>query len=221
MSSYEKFYNAILVGFKKQIISVLFVNVLGPFLFFIILVLNKPINDFENALYSRAVSYFLITLFLAFNCKKYLLNEQNSEIIHYKKSWVKASFFAFGISLTNLAISFLDNYFLITFLNKSSVSFYNISYKISSFISFGLIIFSLIIAPFIQGSINNDSDKDIFQKNINKFIKINFIFSLILFLIIMVFGKEILALFGAEFKNALPVLKVLSFAHFSRSFFGQ
>ena len=37
----------------------------------------------------------------------------------------------------------------------------------------------------------------------------------------MVFGKEILALFGAEFKNALPVLKVLSFAHFSEAFLGH
>ena len=220
LSSYEKFYGAILIGFKEQIKSVLVVNVMGPIFFLLILTFNGPINDFENVLYLRAVSYFLIISFLIFNCKKYLFISEKFKIIHYRRSWLKASFFVFAISLTNFAIALVDNYFLITFLNTTSVSFYNICYKISAFISFGLIIFSLMLAPLIQGYVSDEHDKVLFQSNVNEFIKINFIFSLILFLIIMLMGEEILALFGSEFKDALPVLKVLSLAHFSRSLFG-
>ena len=63
-------------------------------------------------------------------------------------------------------------------LAESSVGYYNISYKISSLISFGLVIFSLTLSPLVQEFLIKTDEQSNFQSRLNYFIKINsFIFS--------------------------------------------
>ena len=73
-------------------------------------------------------------------------------------------------------------------------------------------------APVIARSFNN---KTSLSKHVKRSSFVGFFSSVIILSLLLIFGRDILALFGPEFIYSYPIVIVISVGYFISSFFGQ
>jgi len=137
----------------------------------------------------------------------------NSIIPISKMSLVLQARFAFYHRLGMSLSSYADVWLLGAFSTISFVADYGVSFKIATFVSFLLASLNGIIPPYFGDFIRNN-EKVQLERFCRSFSTVVAIPSIILALILFVYGGELVSLmFGMSFESAGEVLKVLVIMH--------
>jgi len=127
--------------------------------------------------------------------------ETRKEVISYAAPLVFTS-------TLNFLQRWADTFLLAILSTSLSVGIYNVSLRLSEFVSMPLIAFNMIFAPMIA-EIYAQNDIGRLKFNYQVVTKLIFTFSLLIYSIILLFPAELLSIFGNEFKNASTALVVL------------
>lgn len=125
----------------------------------------------------------------------------------------KSEFYAFGkqayrISLAQL-VSIYSIQFIISILSSmESMSGYLISGRVSSVLAFFILAVSNVLMPSIARSFHN-GNYEMLKENYNRSVVFSACMGLPVFLVMFIFAKEILSLFGDDFEKFDIVLKIL------------
>lgn len=116
------------------------------------------------------------------------------------------------ISASGMLMSWVDFYIISFFQSDEEIGIYSVATKIALFLLFPAsaisIFFSNKIVEFLK-----TKEENLLSSYLKRITIILFASSLLFFLIINLFNKEILGIFGEEFIEATVVLFILSFAH--------
>lgn len=93
---------------------------------------------------------------------------------------------------------------------SAAVGIYNVSLRLGALVATPLVAFNMIFSPLI-GNIYAENDIRRLEYNYQIVTKLIFTFSLYLFLIVVLFPKELLVVFGREFEAVSAVLIVICF----------
>lgn len=109
--------------------------------------------------------------------------------------------------------------FLLSFVtDPTEVAQYDISLKIAMII---MIVAEALKSTYAPVFAKNPPDSEQFKLDVKKSARLGFGFSILLFFIILIFGKFLLGLFDPAFKDSYGVLLVISIGYTIASFFGQ
>ncbi len=123
---------------------------------------------------------------------------------------VKVAWPIFLSSSIFMVISWTDTLMVGYFLDKADVGVYRIAFRISTVITFTQFAINGIAAPMIADHYHK-GDMPGLRKLISKIGLFNFLFSVPIFLIIVIAPNFLLGLFGAEYISGKNVLLMLSF----------
>ena len=104
--------------------------------------------------------------------------------------------------------------------DSEEVGIYDVAVKVATLLNFCLQAVNSILAPKIANKFA-EGDKVAYQKMISFSTKLNFISSLIIGVIIVVFNQQVLGFFGEEFKSARNLLFVLCIGQIINSYSGS
>ncbi len=117
------------------------------------------------------------------------------------------------VASLNLLLSYMDIFMIGAFLNSEEVGLYSVASKIVMMSSMVLVAFNGVISPKL--SIYSSKKKDGELKNlVQKSTMILFIISVLIFVLLVFFNKEILALFGRDFIKSSNVFIILAIGQF-------
>ena len=204
-------------GLKKIFEYVLSQNVL-PFLsgvlFFFLFVNLFHMEDVAIIILSYIFGLILATIVSSFCFFNYFKGIKTTCAENTKKKFIKevlnVSFSIFISTLVSVIISLVDTILLGIWRSEEDVGIYNVAFRLSLLISFPLSAINSIAAPkFAEFWSNRDFRglKIVSQQST----KLVFLFSLPIFIVLLVFSKKILYIFGNEFVKGLWALVILSF----------
>jgi len=130
---------------------------------------------------------------------------------------------AFPMMLSGVVIVFLgwtDTIVLGIYETDNTIGIYNVALKIAMLTSFSLQAINSILAPKIAKYHKNSNEKEL-KRIINFATNVNFIITLIVVLLIFLFHKFLLGLFGQEFLAGVVVLLTLSAGQLINSLSGS
>lgn len=119
-----------------------------------------------------------------------------------------------------LIITQTDTIMVGMFLGTEQAGFYSIAFRIASLVTFGIASANAIIAPMISQYYSQQRLHEL-QHIVSVSAKGIFIFSLLVVSFLFIFGKEILGLFGSEFKVVYLTLVILLVAQLIDSLAGS
>lgn len=109
--------------------------------------------------------------------------------------------------------------FLLSFVaDPKEIAQYDISLKIAMII---MIVAEALKSTYAPVFAKYAPDSEQFQMDVKKSARLGFGFSVLLFFIILIFGKFLLGLFDPQFKDSYGILLVISLGYTVASFFGQ
>jgi O-antigen/teichoic acid export membrane protein len=111
-----------------------------------------------------------------------------------------------------------DRFFLSLICTAGEVAEYDVSLKIAMLL---MIVIEALKSTYASVFANNTNNHEVLNNYIKKSTRVGFLFSSILFLLIVLFGKVLLLLFGTEFVDSYSVLLIISSGYLMASFFGQ
>lgn len=119
-----------------------------------------------------------------------------------------------------ILLGWMDTFVLGIYETQSNIGIYNVALKIATFTTFALQAINSILAPKLADSYKKD-DKNVFSKLIRFSTKLNFIITIFLVVLILIFHRWLLGLFGNEFIVGSTVLIVLCIGQLINSFSGS
>ena len=122
--------------------------------------------------------------------------------------WTYSAMAFFLLSILAVLNSRIGIFFLGLSKDNSQVGVYNIVSKISEAISFVLVIVNFVLSPIIAKLFSNQELEQL-QKLITRSARLVLLFSLPLFVLIILFRRDILLFFGAEFLKGQTSLVIL------------
>ena len=111
-----------------------------------------------------------------------------------------------------------DRFFLSLICAPDQVAKYDIGLKVAMLMMIAIEALKATYAPVIARSFNN---KTSLSKHVKRSSFVGFFSSVIILSLLLIFGRDILALFGPEFIYSYPIVIVISTGYFISSFFGQ
>ena len=139
-----------------------------------------------------------------------------------KNSWqfTKESLPMMMSSSVLVILGWVGTFVMGIYRDSEEVGIYDVAVKVATLLNFCLQAVNSILAPKIANKFAA-GDKDAYQKMISFSTKLNFISSLIIGVIIVVFNQEVLGFFGEEFKSARNLLFVLCIGQIINSYSGS
>jgi len=205
----------------SSIIKYAFLNITGRiFLSLCVLcimyfVFNEVSADIIYSSHFTAIA--ILFLFSIFWIKKeFSLNKNSSEAVpqsfsSYNKPLMLKSY---------VTVLFLwgDRFFLSLICTPDQVAKYDIGLKVAMLMIISIEALKATYAPVIARSIH---DKITLSKHVKRSSFVGFFSSVIVLSLLLIFGRDVLALFGPEFIYSFPIVIVISVGYFISSFFGQ
>ncbi len=187
----------------------LFLFVLPPLLFLIMFYIIY--NYFYNEI-SVILSFGLSILIVFFIEIIFLKGVKNSIKKDYPTNLLFKLSLPMMISGTILfLLSWTDIFMLGAMVSSEEVGIYNVAFKISSIGLIIILVFNVVIGPKISELYNRNEIKKL-KKTIIKTTQLITITTIPIFLILIVFRKDILSFFGSEFILGETTLVILSFS---------
>ncbi|MDR6299814.1 flippase [Mesonia maritima] len=198
-----------------------FLSNTGRFLFAsILLVLFSYFSfDFLNAL----KAHFYGILFLAIlGLAVVIYNFKNVSVRSKTNSWhfLKESFPMMLSSTIIVLLGWMDTFILGIYETDDAVGVYGVALKIAAITSFSLEALNSVLAPKIS-NLYKKGDKASYKKLIRFSTNLNFIITILIVGIIIVFNKWLLGIFGDEFKTGTTALVILSIIYIVNSASGS
>jgi len=205
-----------LAGFKLLIKSQIPEKLIFPLLFIITLLFllySKGLaltvqtvifcHTFSIVMAIILVQYFLIKYIKS----KYVYIKKEADIVNWKSS--ARSFIL--ISASYLILAHIDVLMIGVLIDKEQSGIYGIASRVSALVAYGLYISNTILLPYIS-SLYTQKKYLPLQLILQKVAKYNFILSVFIFSIIVIFRNELLLLFGNKFIQGEVALIILCLA---------
>lgn len=206
---------------RKNIKWFSFISLVSRFLFSVVVLLGLLLINKEPIIIAQAHFYgILITMFIAII---YAMRELNGfKLSTSSNSWhyIKESLPMMLSSSILILLGWMDTFIMGVYETDENVGIYNVCIKIATLTTFTLLAINSILAPKIAKYYNeNNSQK--YKKLIQFSTKLNFIISLVIIGVTLIFNKFLLGVFGDEFTNATVILFILCCGQMINSFSGS
>jgi len=205
----------------SSIVKYAFLNIAGR-IFLSLCVLCTLYFGFNKATIDVIYSSHFIAISILFLISFFWIKKQFSTNNNTSSS-VPISFTSYNKPLmfkSYITVLFLwgDRFFLSLICSPGQVAKYDISLKIAMVMMIAIEALKATYAPVIARSLN---DKKILLKHIKRSSFVGFFASAIVFSLLLILGRDLLALFGQEFIDSYPIVIVIGTGYFISSFFGQ
>ena len=220
------FYVAILMNSGKlrgvsKISRFAFLNIAGRILlslcFFVILFYGFSFRSYFIIYLSHLLSVFFLLILSIYWKKQVFVQSKN------KSKLVPASFLKYNRALmikSYITVLFLwgDRFFLSLICSPAEVAEYDVSLKIAMLL---IIVVEALKSTFASVFAKNTNIHKVLNIQIRKSTKLGFLFSSLMFILIVLFGRNLLFLFGPDFVDSYTTLLIISLGYLIASFFGQ
>lgn len=205
----------------SKITKFAFLNIAGRIVFSLIFLLFFYYAlSLKSPILVSAAHFFSILLLLFFSYtwvnKTFFLNKNASKSIppSFKiknralmlKSYITV-FFLWG-----------DRFFLSIICTPEMVAEYDISLKIAMLM---MVFIEALKASYAPVFAQHNKDRQTLKRHIKKSTRVGLLFSFVVLVSLIAFGKLILGVFGPEFIASYPLLIIISFGYFFSAIFGQ
>ncbi len=169
-------------------------------------------DDIKNILFFLTISlYVMISVFFVCNFKEIKISP--SKAIYRHRRILSLSIPMMGAQVISQVNNFASHFLLSIFSSTSDISLYSVCIRIAVLISFVSTSVSRVCAPKFA-SYYACGDHDSLKLIVKQSSRLLFFCSFILFVIVVLFGKVLLSLFGEDFVIAYPYLIILSLGQF-------
>lgn len=220
------FYVAILMNSGKlrgvsKISRFAFLNIAGRILlslcFFVILFYGFSFRSYFIIYLSHLLSVFFLLILSIYWKKQVFVQSKN------KSKLVPASFLKYNRALmikSYVTVLFLwgDRFFLSLICSPAEVAEYDVSLKIAMLL---MIVIEALKSTYASVFAKNTETHKVLNIQIRKSTKLGFLFSSLMFILIVLFGSNLLFLFGPDFVDSYTTLLIISLGYLIASFFGQ
>lgn len=177
--------------------------------------LNGLYYFLEFLVYSSIASLFIIYLI-----KKPIYFEMKKINARYNiKKWIRSGVLLMLLTAMYIALGRLNAFIVGINENEKYVGYYSICLSLSNLVVFGLNAANQVFAPQIA-KYSKEGNHIEFQKIIDRSAKLGFISTLFFVVFLILFGKNVLSIFGSEFSDAYIVLNILSIGYLGASITG-
>lgn len=220
------FYVAILMNSGKlrgvsKISRFAFLNIAGRILlslcFFVILFYGFSFRSYFIIYLSHLLSVFFLLILSIYWKKQVFVQSKN------KSKLVPESFLKYNRALmikSYVTVLFLwgDRFFLSLICSPAEVAEYDVSLKIAMLL---MIVIEALKSTYASVFAKNTETHKVLNIQIRKSTKLGFLFSSLMFILIVLFGSNLLFLFGPDFVDSYTTLLIISLGYLIASFFGQ
>ena len=220
------FYVAILMNSGKlrgvsKISQFAFLNIAGrislSLCFFVILFYGFSLRSYFIIYLSHLLSVFFLLILSIYWKKQAFVQSKN------KSKLVPASFFKYNRALmikSYITVLFLwgDRFFLSLICSPAEVAEYDVSLKIAMLL---MIVIEALKSTYASVFAKNTEIHKVLNIQIRKSTRLGFLFSSLMFILIVLFGSNLLFLFGPDFVDSYTTLLIISLGYLIASFFGQ
>mgnify|MGYP006090945217 FL=1 len=220
------FYVAILMNSGKlrgvsKISQFAFLNIAGrislSLCFFVILFYGFSLRSYFIIYLSHLLSVFSLLILSVYWKKQAFIQSKN------KSKLVPVGFLEYNRALmikSYITVLFLwgDRFFLSLICSPAEVSEYDVSLKIAMLL---IIVVEALKSTFASVFAQNTNIHKVLNIQIRKSTKLGFLFSSLMFILIVLFGRNLLFLFGPDFVDSYTTLLIISLGYLIASFFGQ
>ena len=220
------FYVAILMNSGKlrgvsKISQFAFLNIAGrislSLFFFVILFYGFSLRSYFIIYLSHLLSVFSLLILSVYWKKQVFIQSKN------KSKLVPVGFLEYNRALmikSYITVLFLwgDRFFLSLICSPAEVSEYDVSLKIAMLL---IIVVEALKSTFASVFAQNTNIHKVLNIQIRKSTKLGFLFSSLMFILIVLFGRNLLFLFGPDFVDSYTTLLIISLGYLIASFFGQ
>ena len=220
------FYVAILMNSGKlrgvsKISQFAFLNIAGrislSLFFFVILFYGFSLRSYFIIYLSHLLSVFSLLILSVYWKKQVFIQSKN------KSKLVPVGFLEYNRALmikSYITVLFLwgDRFFLSLICSPAEVSEYDVSLKIAMLL---IIVVEALKSTFASVFAKNTNIHKVLNIQIRKSTKLGFLFSSLMFILIVLFGRNLLFLFGPDFVDSYTTLLIISLGYLIASFFGQ
>ena len=220
------FYVAILMNSGKlrgvsKISQFAFLNIAGrislSLFFFVILFYGFSLRSYFIIYLSHLLSVFSLLILSVYWKKQAFIQSKN------KSKLVPVGFLEYNRALmikSYITVLFLwgDRFFLSLICSPAEVSEYDVSLKIAMLL---IIVVEALKSTFASVFAENTNIHKVLNIQIRKSTKLGFLFSSLMFILIVLFGRNLLFLFGPDFVDSYTTLLIISLGYLIASFFGQ
>ncbi|OUS02432.1 flippase [Flavobacteriales bacterium 33_180_T64] len=206
---------------QKNIKWFAFISLVSRFLFsfialFILLSLvNEPIAAAKAHFYGILITAIIAIIHTSIGFKKVKVKSTTN-------SWkfIRESLPMMLSSSILIFLGWMDTFVMGIYETDHNVGVYNVCLKIATLTSFTLLAINSILAPKIAKSFN-ENNTQLYKKLIRFSTKLNFLVSTVVIVIILVFNKFLLSIFGDEFVKGSVILYVVCAGQIVNSFAGS
>ncbi len=224
---FSKYYSVVLRGFKSIGLSILFDNLLHRvlILFFLLTVITLNIKTDNLSILTFLLALIVGSLFiLPIGWKIKRKNVRRNGLIQQKdnfsvKEILKITVPMFLTSSMLFLAGWTDSLMIASFLDSSSVGVYTVCLQLSFLINFSLIGIHTVITPKFSELFWNNQIIEL-KNTVKNSAKFTFWSSVPILIILVVFSKDILGIYGDEFEKAYLVLIILCSSQLIRSCIG-
>lgn len=173
--------------------------------------LNNEQLKVDAAVFIYLCCAIMVFIFIARRLKKELHQKtENIQPEYDRKLWFSVSFTIFIISAITLVLKRVDVLFISFYLGHTRAGIYAVASMISGFVSFGLTVVDYVFAPRISELFESNQLEKL-QKMIAHTSRIILIITFPIVLVMVVFGKFILQIFGTAFvASYLPLIILIA-----------
>lgn len=206
----------------SRITEFAFLNIAGRIVFTLLVLGFFYFTSLKENPYSVFISHvtailILLILSIVWTRKEFKFSKSNEtklipqSFISYNKGLLLKSY---------VTVFFLwgDRFLLSLVSDTTEVAQYDIALKIAMII---MIVAEALKSTYAPVFAKNAPDSEQFRQDVKKSARLGFGFSILLFFIILTFGKFLLGLFDPAFKDSYSILLVISIGYTIASFFGQ
>lgn len=206
---------------SKKIVVFSFLSQSSRYIFTLLIIVglsflsNSPIITVKAHFYGILVTSIIALSLTLFKFKK---NNNTSNV----NSWtfVKESLPMMLSSSILILLGWVDTFILGVFETESNIGIYNVCLKIATFSTLTLLAINSILAPKIAKSFNQKEESK-YKKLIQFAAKLNFYISSTVIILIIVFNKFLLGIFGEEYSTGTVILIILCLGQMVNSFSGS
>lgn len=194
-------------GLNHIVYSQLADKILRPLLFLIFLLISLKNISFNILIIAQVFSLATTLLVIFLLCRRYLKKNTSDLYVGFDKS-LKSNFYFLTITLFQLLVTRLDILVLSFLVLPPQIGYYNIAMKFADFSAYPLYIINLVIPTYLAQH-NYKNDRLHLYKFMRHALFASFTGVACLLMILFIFGKLFLGIFGENFESAFPVLIIL------------
>ena len=204
------FYANLLRGQGKSLLSFLPDNIVKPVFFLTVLVVLKIVLkhlSLHIAIGLNIVSFGVAFIFIFLLFRK--VNNMKGIVARYDKpEWRRFVISLFILTLVSSLSNKLDSILLGALKDSAQVGIYSAAEKYASFLLFFMYVMNMIIAPSLA-SLNTPEGKDNLQRMITRTIRWVMLFTLPVFVVVIIFSRQIMHLSGEGFEPGKTALVII------------